>query len=78
MKEMSSVFLPDTETSQETTCAFAPGSTCPLAQAYVPPQPYESPSTPEQSLICGTVFSALSMPYTSIFATTDTQKEGMK
>lgn len=78
MKEMSSVFISDTETSPEPTCAFAPGHNCPLAQAYVPPQPFESPSTPEQSLICGTAFSALSMPYTSIFAPTGKQKEGLK
>ena len=36
-----------------------------LAQAYVPSQPYTSPMTQEQSLICGTVFSDLAMPYCS-------------
>ncbi|MBM6828691.1 spore coat associated protein CotJA [Anaerotignum lactatifermentans] len=59
-------------------CGFVQGNNCPLAQAYVPPQPYESPSTPEQSLACGTVFPALSMPYTSIFAQKGTKKGGMK
>ena len=36
-----------------------------LAQAYVPSQPYTLPMTQEQSLICGTVFSDLTMPYCS-------------
>ena len=35
-----------------------------LAQAFVASQPYQAPSTPEQSLVCGTAFSDLSMPYT--------------
>ncbi len=78
MKEMTSVFLSDTETPVETGCAFAAGSDCPLAQAYVPPQPYESPSTPEQSLVCGTVFSALSMPYTGLFSQPESKKEAIR
>lgn len=36
-----------------------------LAQAYVPSQPYEAPMEQEQSLVCGTVFSELVMPYCS-------------
>lgn len=36
-----------------------------LAQAYVPSQPFEAPKDQEQSLVCGTVFSDLSMPYCS-------------
>ncbi len=36
-----------------------------LAQAFVPSQPYEQPMEQEQSLICGTAFSELVMPYCS-------------
>ena len=36
-----------------------------LAQAFIPSQPYETLKDQEQSLICGTVFSELSMPYCS-------------
>ena len=36
-----------------------------LAQAYVPSQPYAPPMPQEQSLICGTAFSDLAMPYCS-------------
>lgn len=34
-----------------------------LAQAFVPSQPYKVSMNPEQSLVCGTTFPALSMPY---------------
>lgn len=34
-----------------------------LAQAFVPNQPYAAPMEGEQSLVCGTAFSALVMPY---------------
>ena len=36
-----------------------------LAQAFVPSQPFEQPMEQEQSLVCGTVFSDLAMPYCS-------------
>ncbi len=36
-----------------------------LAQAMVPFQPYEAPMEQEQSLICGTAFADLAMPYCS-------------
>ena len=36
-----------------------------LAQAFVPSQPYATPQEPEQSLVCGTAFSELVMPYCS-------------
>ena len=36
-----------------------------LAQAYVPSQPYTTPIEQEQSLVCGTAFSELVMPYCS-------------
>ncbi len=38
-----------------------------LAQAMVANQPYETPLSPEQGLICGTAFSSLSMPYSQGF-----------
>lgn len=34
-----------------------------LAEAYVPSQPYEAPMEQEQSLVCGTAFAELVMPY---------------
>lgn len=37
----------------------------PLSEAYVPFQPYTTPMSKEQSLICGTVFSELLNPYCS-------------
>ena len=36
-----------------------------LAQAFVPTQPYQMPMEEEQSLVCGTVFSDLAIPYCS-------------
>ena len=36
-----------------------------LAQAYVPAQPYTTSMEEEESLICGTIFSDLAMPYCS-------------
>ncbi len=36
-----------------------------LAQAFVPSQPFSQPMEQEQSLVCGTVFSDLVMPYCS-------------
>ena len=36
-----------------------------LAQAYIPSQPYTMPMGQEQSLVCGTVFTELVMPYCS-------------
>ena len=35
------------------------------AQAFIPSQPYTSPTEQEQSLICGTTFSDLVIPYCS-------------
>ena len=62
----------------QTTSAFAPASDTPmnncntcvmervgLAQAYIPAQPYTTPMEQEQSLICGTTFTELVMPYCS-------------
>lgn len=36
-----------------------------LAQAFVPSQPFTQPMEQEQSLVCGTVFADLAMPYCS-------------
>ena len=36
-----------------------------LAQAYIPSQPYTIPMEQEQSLVCGTTFTELIMPYCS-------------
>ena len=36
-----------------------------LAQTYVPSQPYTQPMEQEQSLVCGTTFTELVMPYCS-------------
>lgn len=76
MKEISSVFLTESEHStsqcpqrphhvEDVSCNECVLQKVGLAQAMVPMQPYETPSTPEQSLVCGTAFSALSMPYKS-------------
>ena len=76
MKEISSVFLSESEFSEEKypkrpqsaeeqSCNACVLDKIGLAQAMVPIEPYEIPSAPEQSLICGTAFSALSMPYKS-------------
>lgn len=79
MKEMTSVFLPDTDYGfTQTETKSEQMSNMHLAQAYVLSQPFETPSTPEQSLICGTAFSSLSMPYTGVFSTSQYAKEGQK
>lgn len=36
-----------------------------LAQAFVPSQPWQMPVSEEQSLVCGTAFADLTMPYCS-------------
>lgn len=36
-----------------------------LAQAFIPTQTFAQPMEQEQSLVCGTAFSALAMPYCS-------------
>ena len=64
--------------SAQTTSAFEPESDTPmnncntcvmerigLAQAYIPSQPYTTPMEQEQSLVCGTTFTELVMPYCS-------------
>lgn len=54
--------LPDTSMGDCRSCVIARVG---LAQAYVPEQPFTAPMEGEQSLVCGTVFSDLAMPYCS-------------
>ena len=53
---------PDTNMGDCNTCVL---ERIGLAQAMVPFQPYEAPMEAEQSLVCGTAFTSLSMPYCS-------------
>ena len=69
MKEIASWFLPGSENNGNPISSGSDCNACVLekiglAQAFVPSQPYETPSSAEQSLICGTAFAALSIPYT--------------
>ena len=56
----TAAILPDTSMGDCGACVI---ERLGLAQAYVPSQPYTSPMDQEQSLVCGTVFSELVMPY---------------
>ena len=53
---------PDTPMSNCNTCVM---QSIGLAQAYIPSQPYTTPMEQEQSLVCGTTFTELVMPYCS-------------
>ncbi len=50
-------------TKADTSCNTCILQTVGLAQAMVASQPYTAPKSQEQSLICGTIFTDLSMPY---------------
>lgn len=69
MKEMSNQFSDSYYVSQRrnmeqmTDSATTFPSDLPLAQAYIPLQPYETPKDGEQALVCGTVFENLVVPY---------------
>ncbi len=73
MKEMID-FLSDVDVVEEFSLpqGYAPAANCNdcvlervgLSQAYVPYQNYEALFAPEQSLVCGTAFPSLVMPYT--------------
>ena len=52
--------LPDMNVADCSSCVM---NRIGLAQAYIPSQPYTPPINEEQSLVCGTVFSELVMPY---------------
>lgn len=54
--------LPDTSMGDCNACVIERVG---LAQAMVPFQPYEAPMEQEQSLVCGTAFADLAMPYCS-------------
>lgn len=54
--------IPDTSMGDCNACVIERVG---LAQAMVPFQPYEAPMEQEQSLVCGTVFADLVMPYCS-------------
>ena len=54
--------LPDTSMGDCSSCVM---NRIGLAQAYIPSQPYTVPMEQEQSLVCGTAFSELVMPYCS-------------
>ena len=58
--------LSNTTISSDTAtgnCSYCVIERIGLAQAFVPAQPYTAPMDQEQSLICGTAFSELAMPY---------------
>lgn len=57
--------LPITPNSSMGDCSSCVIERIGLAQAYVPSQPYTTPMEQEQSLVCGTTFSELVMPYCS-------------
>ena len=59
---VSAAVLPDTSMGDCSACVM---ERIGLAQAFIPSQPYEALKGQEQSLVCGTVFSELSMPYCS-------------
>ena len=58
----STTILPDAPMGDCSSCVMEKIG---LAQAYVPSQPYTQPMEQEQSLVCGTTFTELVMPYCS-------------
>ena len=58
----SSTPIPDTPITNCNTCVMKQIG---LAQAFIPSQPYTTPMEQEQSLVCGTTFTELVMPYCS-------------
>ena len=58
----SAAILPDTSMVACNHCVMEKIG---LAQAYVPSQPYTQSMEQEQSLVCGTTFTELVMPYCS-------------
>lgn len=59
---MPAAAMPDTMMGDCNACVM---ERIGLAQAFVPTQPWQMPMSEEQSLVCGTVFSDLAMPYCS-------------
>ena len=58
----TAAIMPDTSMGDCNACVI---ERIGLAQAFIPSQPFEQPMEQEQSLVCGTVFSDLAMPYCS-------------
>ena len=70
MKEIGTQFLEQEETAlvkqptmTDDACNACVLERVGLAQAMVPSQPYTAPQGEENSLVCGTVFADLVMPY---------------
>ena len=57
--------LPITPNTSMGDCSTCVMERIGLARAFIPTQPYQDLKDQEQSLVCGTVFSELSMPYCS-------------
>ena len=62
MSASPAAVTPDTSMGDCNTCVI---ERIGLAQAMVPFQPYQAPMEQEQSLVCGTAFADLAMPYCS-------------
>ena len=60
--QTTSTPIPDTPMNNCSACIMQHIG---LAQAYIPSQPYTMPMEQEQSLVCGTTFTELVMPYCS-------------
>ncbi|MBR2383590.1 MAG: spore coat associated protein CotJA [Anaerotignum sp.] len=58
----AAALVPDTSMGDCSSCVM---ERIGLAQAFVPSQPYTAPMEQERSLVCGTTFSELVMPYCS-------------
>ncbi|MFV0313616.1 MAG: spore coat associated protein CotJA [Anaerotignum sp.] len=65
MKEMCENFVTDTVIPNNIMAKYAPiiDDTMELAQAYIPLQPYTTTMSQSQSLVCGTTFNDLVVPY---------------
>lgn len=59
---MPAAVMPDTSMGDCNACVM---ERIGLAQAFIPSQPFTQPMDQEQSLVCGTAFSDLAMPYCS-------------
>lgn len=58
----TAAILPDTGMGDCNACVM---ERIGLAQAFIPTQPFTQPMEQEQSLVCGTAFADLVMPYCS-------------
>jgi hypothetical protein len=62
--QTTSAFIPTPDTPMD-NCNTCVMKRIGLAQAYIPSQPYTAPMEQEQSLVYGTTFTELVMPYCS-------------